>query len=105
MWIRLAAAGEVEFVDEFLTVAHDTPGSLTKVYKKDEDKYVLQVIRRHIIAAGNIFQMKRSGTSSASDILRWGGTYTGQDGSGEAAGFSSRRSRSAGTKQKTCGIW
>src|SRR5437016_1350182 len=27
MWIRLAATGEVEFVDEFLTVAHDTPGS------------------------------------------------------------------------------
>ncbi|MGC2416038.1 MAG: glycosyltransferase family A protein, partial [Stellaceae bacterium] len=48
MWIRLAAAGEVEFVDEFLTVVHDTPGSLTKVYRKDEDKYSLQVIRRHI---------------------------------------------------------
>lgn len=48
MWIRLALAGEVEFVDEFLTIAHDTPGSLTKVYQKDEDKYGLQVIRRYI---------------------------------------------------------
>jgi glycosyltransferase involved in cell wall biosynthesis len=48
MWIRLAAAGEVEFIDEFLTIAHDTPGSLTKVYQKDEDKYGLQVIRRNI---------------------------------------------------------
>lgn len=50
MWIRLAIAGEVEFVDEYLTIAHDTPGSLTKVYGKDEDKYGLRVIRRHIAA-------------------------------------------------------
>src|SRR5579871_4665518 len=50
MWIRLASTGEVEFVDEFLTVAHDTPGSLTKVYRKDEDKYGLRVIRRHLNA-------------------------------------------------------
>jgi glycosyltransferase involved in cell wall biosynthesis len=50
MWIRLASAGEVEFVDEYLTVAHDTPGSLTKVYRKDEDKYGLRVVRRHLDA-------------------------------------------------------
>ncbi len=48
MWIRLASAGEVEFVNEYLTVAHDTPGSLTKVFRKDEDKYGLRVIRRHL---------------------------------------------------------
>jgi glycosyltransferase involved in cell wall biosynthesis len=48
MWIRLAAAGEVEFVDEFLTVAHDTPGSLTKIHQKNEDKYGLRVILRQI---------------------------------------------------------
>jgi len=50
MWIRLASAGEVEFVNEYLTVAHDTPGSLTKVYRKDEDKHGLRVIRRHLEA-------------------------------------------------------
>jgi glycosyltransferase involved in cell wall biosynthesis len=50
MWIRLALAGEVEFIDEYLTIAHDTPGSLTKVYRKDEDKYSLRVIQRHITA-------------------------------------------------------
>jgi glycosyltransferase involved in cell wall biosynthesis len=50
MWIRLASTGEVEFVDEYLTVAHDTPGSLTKVFRKDEDKYGLRVIRRHLDA-------------------------------------------------------
>jgi glycosyltransferase involved in cell wall biosynthesis len=48
MWIRLASTGEVEFVDEYLTVAHDTPSSLTKVYRKDEDKYGLRIIRRHL---------------------------------------------------------
>jgi glycosyltransferase involved in cell wall biosynthesis len=50
MWIRLAIAGEVEFINEYLTVAHDTPGSLTKIYRKDEDKYGLRIIRRHINA-------------------------------------------------------
>jgi glycosyltransferase involved in cell wall biosynthesis len=48
MWIRLATAGEVEFIDEYLTLAHDTPGSLTKVHAKDEDKYGLEIIHRHI---------------------------------------------------------
>ena len=50
MWIRLASIGEVEFVNEILTIAHDTPGSLTKVYRKDEDKFTLRVIRRHLNA-------------------------------------------------------
>jgi hypothetical protein len=48
MWIRLAAAGEVEFIDEVLTIAHDTPGSLTKVYQKDADKFTLEMVFRHI---------------------------------------------------------
>ncbi|MGC2414132.1 MAG: glycosyltransferase, partial [Stellaceae bacterium] len=48
MWIRLAITGEVEFVPEFLTVAHDTAGSLTKVYREDEDIYSLRVVRRYL---------------------------------------------------------
>jgi hypothetical protein len=48
MWIRLAMAGEVEFVNDYLTIAHDTPGSLTKTYVKHIDEYVLPMINRHI---------------------------------------------------------
>jgi hypothetical protein len=48
MWIRLALQGPVEFVPEFLTTVHDTAGSLTKVYAKKVDTYVLPMIRRHV---------------------------------------------------------
>ncbi len=48
MWIRLAIAGEIEFVPETLTVVHDTAGSLTKVYADRIDQFVLPMIRRHI---------------------------------------------------------
>jgi glycosyltransferase involved in cell wall biosynthesis len=48
MWIRLAMNGEVEFVREYLTVAHDTPGSLTKVYARKSDRFVLSMIARHL---------------------------------------------------------
>jgi glycosyltransferase involved in cell wall biosynthesis len=48
MWIRLAIKGRVEFVPEFLTTVHDTAGSLTKVYARKIDKYVLPMVRRHI---------------------------------------------------------
>jgi glycosyltransferase involved in cell wall biosynthesis len=48
MWIRLSMTGEVEFVPEYLTLVHDAPRSLTKVYADKVDKYVLPMIRRHI---------------------------------------------------------
>src|SRR5260370_13462582 len=48
MFIRLAMAGEVEFLDDYLTVQHDTPGSLTKMYVKHVDQYILPMIRRHL---------------------------------------------------------
>jgi hypothetical protein len=48
MWIRLARAGEVEFVREHLTRIHDTAGSLTKVYRSRTHEFVLPMIRRHI---------------------------------------------------------
>jgi glycosyltransferase involved in cell wall biosynthesis len=48
MWIKLALAGEVEFVPEFLTIVHDAPDSLTKVYADKVDRYVLPMIKRHL---------------------------------------------------------
>lgn len=48
MWIRLAMAGEVEFVPEYLTVAHDTPGSLTKTYVRHMDRAVLPMVSRYL---------------------------------------------------------
>jgi GT2 family glycosyltransferase len=48
MWIRLAMAGEVEFLSEYLTIAHDTPGSLTKIHIDKMHKSVLPMVRRHI---------------------------------------------------------
>ncbi len=74
MWIRLASAGEVEFVDEFLTVAHDTPGSLTKIYRKDEDKYGLRVIRRHLDA-----QQARLSDNEIKYILQERYTFLGRN--------------------------
>jgi hypothetical protein len=52
MWIRLAIAGAVEFVHEFLTTVHDTAGSLTKVYAHKVDTYVLPMIQRHLAEQG-----------------------------------------------------
>ncbi len=49
MWIQLAMAGEVEFVPEYLTTVHDAPESLTKVYADRVDRYVLPMIKRHIM--------------------------------------------------------
>jgi glycosyltransferase involved in cell wall biosynthesis len=48
MWIRLAAMGEVGFVEEFLVVAHDTPGSLTKVHAKRIADFVIPMVRKNI---------------------------------------------------------
>ncbi len=48
MWIRLAMAGDVEFVPDLLTVLHDTAGSLTKVYAAQADRHVLPMVRRNI---------------------------------------------------------
>lgn len=50
MWIRLAMAGEVEFIEEFLTIAHDTRDSLTRVFAKHTAEYVLPMILRHLDA-------------------------------------------------------
>jgi glycosyltransferase involved in cell wall biosynthesis len=48
MWIRLAMQGEVEFIQEYLTIVHESPGSLTKVYADKVDKYVLPMVKRHL---------------------------------------------------------
>jgi glycosyltransferase involved in cell wall biosynthesis len=52
MWIRLSMAGEVEFIEEFLTIAHDTPNSLTRVHATRAADYVLPMVRRHLAARG-----------------------------------------------------
>ena len=48
MWIRMALAGPVKFVPEFLTIVHDTANSVTKVYADKMDRYVLPMIKRHL---------------------------------------------------------
>jgi glycosyltransferase involved in cell wall biosynthesis len=48
MWIRLAIAGDVEFVREYLTVAHDTSGSLTKTHVQEIDRATFPMLRRHL---------------------------------------------------------
>jgi glycosyltransferase involved in cell wall biosynthesis len=62
MWIRLAMLGEVEFVPEYLTVAHDTVGSLTKVHAQRIHRYVLPMIRRHIEARAADLSMRERRT-------------------------------------------
>jgi glycosyltransferase involved in cell wall biosynthesis len=84
MWIRLAIAGEVEFVNEYLTIAHDTPSSLTKVYRKDADRYVLQVVYRNIAAQRKYLSredirsiLSERYTSLGRNIYREGRIYRG----------------------------
>jgi len=48
MWIRLAMKGEVEFIDELLTIAHDTPNSLTRIYARKSASYVIPMIRHRV---------------------------------------------------------
>jgi glycosyltransferase involved in cell wall biosynthesis len=48
MWIRLAMAGDVEFLPKYLTIAHDTPGSLTKVYVQHMERATFPMLFRHL---------------------------------------------------------
>lgn len=48
MWIRLSLVGEIEIIEEVLTIVYDTPGSLTKVYAQKAADYVLPMVNRHL---------------------------------------------------------
>ncbi|HZS84702.1 MAG TPA: glycosyltransferase [Stellaceae bacterium] len=48
MWIRLAALGEVAYVDETLVIVHDRPQSLSKSRVADQLDYTLPMIRSHL---------------------------------------------------------
>jgi glycosyltransferase involved in cell wall biosynthesis len=74
MWIRLSLAGEVEFVREFLTTVHDTPGSLTKIHIDKVEKYVLPMIRRHVAA-----QQRRLSTAEVNEVLGARYTFVGRN--------------------------
>src|SRR6185437_13106675 len=81
MWIRLALIGDVEFVPESLTIVHDVPRSLTKVYARKVDKYVLPMIQRHIrdqrqhLSAAEIREIKGARFSSVGRNLYASGSY------------------------------
>lgn len=74
MWIKLSTTGPVEFVREFLTTVHDTAASLTKVYAKKVDKYVLPMILRHIAA-----QRHRLSTAEVNEVLGERYTFVGRN--------------------------
>jgi glycosyltransferase involved in cell wall biosynthesis len=48
MWIRLATAGDVGFVEEFLVFVHDSPKSLSKEHATREIEITLPMVLRHI---------------------------------------------------------
>jgi len=48
LWIRLALAGEVGFVDEVLVGVHERPGSLSREYKPQEPGIALRLVLAHI---------------------------------------------------------
>lgn len=48
LWIRLALAGEVGFVDEVLVLVYERPGSLSLEYKDSEADITLPMILRHL---------------------------------------------------------
>lgn len=48
MWIRLAVAGEVGYVDDMLVRVHETPNSLSSGNFQDQLVYTLPMIRRHL---------------------------------------------------------
>ena len=50
MWIRLAIAGEIGYVDEALVRVHETPNSLSNGAFQDQMTYTLPMIRRHMNA-------------------------------------------------------
>jgi len=53
LWIRLARAGEVGFIDEILAYVNDTPGSLTKRHGQHATRTVLDMINNHVNKAGS----------------------------------------------------
>jgi len=53
LWIRLARAGEVGFIDDIMTYVNDTPGSLTKRQGRHATRTVLSMINRHIENVGS----------------------------------------------------
>jgi glycosyltransferase involved in cell wall biosynthesis len=48
LWIRLALAGEVGFVDEVLVRVHERPTSLSRTYKPQEPEIALRMALSHI---------------------------------------------------------
>lgn len=48
MWIRLATAGEIGFIDEYLVFVHDSPRSLSKEHTQREIEITLPMILRHV---------------------------------------------------------
>ena len=53
MWLRLAIAGEIGYVDEALVRVHETPNSLSNGAFQDQLTYTLPMIRRHMTAQRN----------------------------------------------------
>jgi len=52
MWIRLAVAGEIGYVDDVLVRVHETPNSLSSGNFQDQLVYTLPMIRRHLERQG-----------------------------------------------------
>lgn len=50
MWIRLALAGELGYVDDMLVRVHETPNSLSSGAFHDQLVYTMPMIRRHVEA-------------------------------------------------------
>ncbi len=48
MWIRLAIAGEIGFLDEYLVFVHDSPKSLSKEHTQREIEITLPMILGHV---------------------------------------------------------
>ncbi|OAN51544.1 glycosyltransferase family 2 protein [Magnetospirillum moscoviense] len=86
MWIRLALAGELGYVDAMLVQVHETPNSLSNGNFQDQLVYTLPMIRRHIAAQHDHLTPRQVNAIMGNRLGRLGGAALGRglrrDGAG-----------------------
>ncbi|MTJ83673.1 MAG: glycosyltransferase [Telmatospirillum sp.] len=83
MWIRLAMAGPIGYLDQSLVRVHDTPNSLSSKNFHDQLTYTLPMIRRHIGSRREVLSRTEIRQILGTRIGRIGRSALGQGRLGE----------------------
>lgn len=93
MWIRLAVAGEVGYVDDMLVRVHETPNSLSSGNFQDQLIYTLPMIRRHLERQRNQLTSREADSILGDRLGRLGRSALGRGLRRDGAGLIMRAIR------------